>query len=79
MALIACAFPSLCHSMSTSVKLLSELLSLYTSADASTVAERAKELIILLISDPDCYVFDDVLSLEPIKALESQKIYQVQL
>ena len=63
--------------MSTSVKLLTELLSLYTAADAAVMAERAKELVILLISDPDCYVFDDVLGLEPIKALESQKIYHV--
>ena len=63
--------------MSTSVKILSELLSLYTAANASAAAGPAKELIVLLISDPDCYVFDDVLSLEPIKALKSQKIYQV--
>lgn len=70
---------SLFPSLSTSVRILSELLSLYTSANASLMAEQAKELIILLISDPDCYVFDNVLGLEPIKSLKSQKVYQVGL
>jgi len=60
-------------------QILVELLKTYSSADASESAQLAQQLIVLVISDPNQFVFDHLLSLEPVAALSSQRIYQVRL
>ena len=58
-------------------QILIELLKTYSSKDAHKSVELAQRLIVLVISDPNQFLFDHVLSLEPVAALSSQNIYQV--
>ena len=59
------------------IRILKELLLLYKESDAAEAQTYAEELIKLVVSDPTTYIFDDVLDLAPIKALEWSKIYSV--
>ena len=68
---------------SIAAKILTELLEAYSSSSSSSAlgAEEAtalaKELLVLILSNPDLYIFDFAMSLGPVRALEGQKIYEV--
>ena len=67
--------PSLLHRLTSQI--LIELLKTYSSKDAHKSVELVQQLIVLVISDPNQFLFDHVLSLESVAALSSQKIHQV--
>ena len=59
------------------IRILKELLLTYTDSDASEARGYAEELIVLVVSDPTSHIFDEILSLAPVKTLESTKIHEV--
>ena len=59
------------------IHILKELLLTYTEEDASEAKTYAEELIVMVVSDPSSFVFDDVLNLAPVKMLENQPIHNV--
>ena len=63
------------HRLSSSI--LTELLRTYSEADAKDATQLAEKLIALVISDPKQFVFDNLLQLAPIAALEGQRSLQV--
>lgn len=60
-----------------SIRILKELLLTYTEADAGEAKGYAEKLILLVVSDPTYFVFDEILELEPVKTLENEKIHNV--
>ena len=68
---------SFCFSIASQI--LIDLLSTYTYSLAleSEVIELVKDLIVLAISDPDRYIFNELLELEAVQTQQSDKIYQV--
>ena len=59
------------------IRILKELLQTYTDSDAGEAKGLAEELIVLVISNPSTFVFDDLLEMAPMKKLEDQKIHKV--
>lgn len=60
-----------------SSSILIELLRTYSEADAKDATQLAEKLIALVISDPKQFVFDNLLQLAPIAALEGQRSLQL--
>lgn len=59
-------------------RILIELMKTYSDSDSSEADPKLIErLIVLVISDPRQFVFDHLLSLAPVAALGSQKIFKV--
>jgi translation initiation factor 3 subunit M len=56
---------------------LTELVSTYTSFFDETVTESVTKLIVMAIADMDCYTFNDLLEMEAIQVVKSEKIYQL--
>ena len=69
--------PSLPLSLSLSCQALTELISTYTSDSEDDIATYVKELVVMAISDPDRYIFSELLEIEAVKLQYSEKIYQV--
>ena len=59
------------------LKVITELLSTYTKESASKSRDDAHKCIIYCINDPNIFVFDSLLLLEPIKYLEGELIHNV--
>ena len=60
------------------IDILKELLSLSSSSlTEEGTDDLATELIVLVLADPHRYVFNNILQLESVKNLQSQKIYKV--
>ena len=68
---------SFTHSLRLSSSILIELLRTYSEADAKDATQLAEKLIALIISDPKQFVFDNLLQLAPVAALEGRKSLQV--
>ena len=63
--------------LSLSCQALTELISTYTSDSEDDIATYVKELVVMAISDPDRYIFSELLEIEAVKLQYSEKIYQV--
>lgn len=59
------------------LKFVTELLSTYTKETASKSRDDAHKCIVYCINDPNCFVFDSLLLLEPIKYLEGELIHNL--
>lgn len=59
------------------LKVMTELLSTYTKDTASKSREDANKCIAYCINDPNTFVFDNLLSMEPIKYLEGELIHNL--
>lgn len=68
---------SFCLSIASQV--LIDLLSTYTDSLAleSEVIELVKDLVVMAISDPNRYIFNELLELEAVQSQQPEKIYQV--
>lgn len=60
-----------------SLKFITELLSTYTKETASKSRDDAHKCITYCINDPNIFVFDSLLLLEPIKYLEGELIHNL--
>ena len=69
------------------VDILTELLGQYSPSSSSSSspeatlrpeesAELARKLLVLLVANPDRYIFEFAMSLGPVKALQGEKIFQ---
>lgn len=65
------------HMPRLSSSILRELLRTYSEADAKDATQLAERLIALVISDPKQFVFDNLLQLAPVAALEGRKSLEV--
>ena len=64
-------------SFSLSCRALTELVSTYISDNEDDIPTLVTELVVMAISDPDRYIFSDLLDIEAVKLQYSEKIYQV--
>ena len=60
-------------------KTIIELLSTYTKETASKSRDDAHKCIVYCINDPNIFIFDSLLLLEPIKYLEGELIHNVRI
>lgn len=58
-------------------KIMTELLSTYTSENANKAKDDARKCIVAALIDPNTFLLDPLLSLKPIKALEGEPIYKL--
>ena len=65
------------HTHSLPIRILKELLQTYTDSDADEAQDLAEELIMLVISDPCTFVFDDLHKMAPVEKLEGRKSHKV--
>ena len=68
---------SLMGDSANALKVVTELLSTYTKENASKSRDDAHKCIVYCINDPNIFVFDSLLLLEPIKYLEGELIHNV--
>ncbi|XP_003388769.1 PREDICTED: eukaryotic translation initiation factor 3 subunit M-like [Amphimedon queenslandica] len=62
---------------SISCRALTELVSTYDSDNEENISTLVTELVVMAISDPDRYIFSDLLDIEAVKLQYSEKIYQL--
>lgn len=72
-------FEALSHASDSvnSLKVVTELLGTYTKENASKSRDDAHKCIVYCINDPNIFVFDSLLLLEPIKYLEGELIHNL--
>ena len=57
--------------------ILKELLLTYTEVDADEAKGFAEELVVMVVSDPSSFIFDDILELAPVKKLADTPVHNV--
>jgi len=60
-----------------SLKVITELLSTYTKDTATKSRDDAHKCIVYCINDPNIFVFDNLLLMEPIKYLEGELVHNL--
>jgi translation initiation factor 3 subunit M len=67
------------HDSQSAFKTMIELLSTYTKETSSKSRDDAHKCIVYCINDPNIFIFDSLLLLEPIKYLEGELIHNVKI